>query len=178
HYNIPVNVYGLSTNALSMDLQNGYERALNAILPALAGADELSGVGELAAGVTGSLAQMVVDDELTAAVRRAIRGFTVDANSLAVEVIDQAMQGSRNFLEQPHTLRTLRSGELLVTRLAERGSWSEWERRGKPDLALRAQERADMLLTQHQPLPLDIDQEKELDRIYQHAVQEIAARIL
>ena len=174
-YHLPVNVYGLSTNALTMNLQNGSERALNAILPALAGADELSGIGEIAAGVTGSLAQMVVDDELTAVIRRALRGFCVDAGSLAVEVIDQVMQGSRNFLDQPHTVKTLRGGELLVTRLAERGGWGEWERRGRPDLVSRAQERADKLLSEHQPLPLEPAQEKELDRILNHAVQEIPA---
>lgn len=156
-----------------MNLQNGYERALNAILPALAGADELSGVGEIAAGVTGGLAQMVVDDELTGVIRRALRGFCTDPETLAVEVVDRVMQGSHNYLEQPHTVRTLRAGELLVTRLAERGTWGEWERRNRPDLVSRAQERADKLLSEHQPLPLEPVQEKELDRILAHALQEM-----
>ena len=49
HYGLPVNVYGLSTNSHALEIQSGYERALNAILPALAGADELSGIGEMAA---------------------------------------------------------------------------------------------------------------------------------
>ncbi|MBC8446389.1 MAG: trimethylamine methyltransferase family protein, partial [Chloroflexi bacterium] len=57
-YGLPVNVYGLSTNAHTLDLQSGYERALNAVIPALAGADELSGIGEMEAGVAGSYAQM------------------------------------------------------------------------------------------------------------------------
>jgi trimethylamine--corrinoid protein Co-methyltransferase len=156
-----------------MNLQNGSERALNAILPALAGADELSGVGEIAAGVSGALAQMVIDDELIAVVRRALRGFHVDAETLAVEVIDRVMSGSRNFLDQPHTVRALRGGELLVTRLAERGGWSEWERRGRIELVQRAQERADKLLSEHQPLPLEPEQEKELERILNHALKEV-----
>ena len=33
HYHLPVNVYGFSTNAHTMDLQNGFERALNAAHP-------------------------------------------------------------------------------------------------------------------------------------------------
>ncbi|MCX6033696.1 MAG: trimethylamine methyltransferase family protein, partial [Chloroflexi bacterium] len=40
-YGLPVNVYGFSTNAHSLDAQDGFERALNAAIPALAGADEL-----------------------------------------------------------------------------------------------------------------------------------------
>ena len=44
-YCLPVNVYGFSTNAHTLEIQSGYERALNAVVPALAGADELSGIG-------------------------------------------------------------------------------------------------------------------------------------
>ena len=82
-YNLPVNVYGLSTNAMIPDLQNGYERALNACLPALAGADELSGIGEMEAGVMGSYLQMVIDNEIAQAVQRLRRGFVTDKDSLS-----------------------------------------------------------------------------------------------
>jgi trimethylamine--corrinoid protein Co-methyltransferase len=74
-YRLPVNVYGFSTNAFTLDLQNGYERAINAILPALAGADELSGIGEMASGAMSCLAQMVIDDEIAAGVLRIRREY-------------------------------------------------------------------------------------------------------
>ncbi len=74
-YGLPVNVYGFSTNAHILDAQNGFERALNAILPALAGADELSGIGEMEAGVMGSYAQMVADNEFAGSVLRIRKGF-------------------------------------------------------------------------------------------------------
>jgi trimethylamine--corrinoid protein Co-methyltransferase len=89
-YGLPVNVYGLSTNSHTLDVQNGYERALNAVIPALAGADELSGIGEMEAGVMGSTAQMVCDSEIAASVRRLQRGFAADEDALAVEVIAAA----------------------------------------------------------------------------------------
>src|SRR5690606_12895906 len=44
YYGFAVNVYGFSTNAHTLDAQNAFERGLNASLPALAGADELSGI--------------------------------------------------------------------------------------------------------------------------------------
>jgi dipeptidyl aminopeptidase/acylaminoacyl peptidase len=56
-YGFSVNVYGFSTNAHTLDAQNAFERGLNATIPALAGADELSGIGEMEAGVMGSYAQ-------------------------------------------------------------------------------------------------------------------------
>jgi trimethylamine:corrinoid methyltransferase-like protein len=37
HYDLPVNVYGFSTNSHALEIQSGYERALNAAIPALAG---------------------------------------------------------------------------------------------------------------------------------------------
>jgi trimethylamine--corrinoid protein Co-methyltransferase len=172
-YGLPVNVYGLSTNAHTFDLQNGYERALNAIIPALAGADELSGIGEMEAGVMGSLAQMVCDDEIAASVRRLRRGFVVDDGALALEVIARVMDGSRNFLDQKHTVRYLRAGEVLATRLAERTAWQEWAATDRPTMADRAQAEAERLLAEHQVPPLTTDQERELDEIMRQAEAEL-----
>jgi trimethylamine--corrinoid protein Co-methyltransferase len=43
YYHLPVNVYGFSTNSHVLDVQNGFERALNAAIPALAGAESYRG---------------------------------------------------------------------------------------------------------------------------------------
>ena len=178
HYGLPVNVYGLSTNANVLDLQGGYERALNAIVPALAGADELSGIGELAAGVTGSYAQMVCDDEIAASVRRLRQGFATDEEALAVEVIASVMDGAGqgrggNYLDQRHTVRYLRAGEVLATRLADRRTWEEWQRGGRETMADRAQAEAERLLARHEVPPLSDDQERELDAIMLEAEAEL-----
>jgi trimethylamine--corrinoid protein Co-methyltransferase len=172
-YGLPVNVYGLSTNAHTLDIQSGYERALNAVIPALAGADELSGIGEMEAGVMGSYAQMVCDDEIAASVRRAVRGFETDEQALAVELIAAVMDGSRSFFDQRHTVRYLRAGELLATRLAERQGWAEWDAAGRTDMAGRAQAEAERILAEHQAPPLSDEQERELDEIWRAAVQEL-----
>jgi trimethylamine--corrinoid protein Co-methyltransferase len=168
-YHLPVNVYGLSTNSLDLDIQNGYERALNAAIPGLAGADELSGIGEMQAGVAGSFAQMVCDNEIALSVERLRRGFSVSKDALGVEVITEVMAGSRNFLDQAHTVRYLRAGELYVTQLARRGSWEEWERGGRLSMAGQAQAKAEQLLVQHQVPPLTDEQERQLNEIMQYA---------
>ncbi len=173
-YKLPVNVYGLSTNAHDLVLQNGYERALNAAIPALAGANELSGIGEMSAGVAGSFAQMVIDDEIAASVRRLRRGIIVDSDSLAVEVIGAVMESGRNFISEPHTIKYLRAGELLVTNLAERRGWGEWEKSGRDGMVERAQAKAANILTEHEVKPLDESQEAELDEILRIAAVELA----
>lgn len=172
-YHLPVNVYGFSTNSHTLDLQNGFERAMNALIPALAGADELSGIGEMDAGVASSFAQMVLDNELAASVHRTLRGFSTDADSLAVEVIASAMNTTRNFLGQKHTRDHLKSGEILLTKLAERGTWSEWEKRGRSSMAERAQAEAERLLAGHHAPPLDPAQERALDEIMTAAQKEL-----
>ncbi len=150
-------------------MQNGYERALNAVIPALAGADELSGIGEMSAGVMGSYAQMVCDDEIAASVRRVRCGFATDQDALAVEVIAAVMDGSRNFLDQRHTVRYLRAGEVMYTKLAERRAWDQWEASGRLSMAQRAQAEAERLLAEHDVPPLTDDQERELDEIMHEA---------
>jgi len=172
-YGLPVNVYGMSTNAHTPELQNGYERALNAIIPALAGADELSGIGELEAGVMSCYAQMVIDDEIAASVRRLRRGFAVNEDALAVDVIAAVMDGSHNFLDQLHTVRYLRAGEVMVTQLAERGPWAAWDANGRLGMAERGHAKAERLLAEHQVEPLTEDQERALDEIMAEAEREL-----
>jgi trimethylamine--corrinoid protein Co-methyltransferase len=172
-YGLPVNVYGFSTNSHTLDIQSGYERALNAIIPALAGADELSGIGEMEAGVMSSYAQMVCDDEIALSVHRLRRGFSADEDALAVEVIASAMAGTRNFMAQKHTSRYLHGGEVLLTRLAERRTWEIWEREGRQGIAERAQTEAERILADHQVTPLGEDQERKLEEIMVEAEQKL-----
>ncbi len=175
-YGFSVNVYGFSTNSHTLDTQNGFERGLNAVIPALAGADELSGIGEMEAGVMGSYAQMVLDNELALSVLRLKRGFSTNEESLAVNVIATIMDGSRNFLGQKHTMKYLKAGEVQLTKLAERNSWENWDRNGKQDMADRANSDAERILREHEVLPLEPQQEKELDSIMAAAEKELVRK--
>ena len=177
YYGFSVNVYGFSTNAHTLDAQNAFERGLNAVIPALAGADELSGIGEMEAGVMGSYAQMVLDNELVGSVMRLRRGLSADVEHLAVEIIGNVMNGTRNFLGQKHTLKHLRAGELALTKLAERNSWDTWEEKfERKGLADHAVAEAERILREHIVPALEPQQEKELDRIMTAAEKEMVKR--
>lgn len=172
-YGLPVNVYGFSTNSHSLDLQDGFERGINALLPALAGADELSGIGEMEAGVSGSFAQMVADNEFAGSIRRVRSRFEVSDEALAVEVIAKVMDGSHNFLGQKHTLKYLKSGEVLMTKLSNRDTWEHWEAGGRQGLVERAQAEAERILAEHQVEPLEDAQLRELDTVMAAAEKEL-----
>lgn len=173
YYGFAVNVYGFSTNAHTLDAQNAFERGLNASLPALAGADELSGIGEMEAGVMGSFAQMVLDNELAKSIHRQRQGLSADAEHLAVEVIGNVMDSNRNYLASKHTLKHLRAGEMALTKLAERNSWDTWEdKMGRKQMADHATDEAERILREHTVPPLEPAQEAELNRILAAAERE------
>lgn len=176
YYGFSVNVYGFSTNAHTLDAQNAFERGLNAAIPALAGADELSGIGEMEAGVMGSYAQMVLDNEFAGSVLRLCAGLSADVEHLAVEIIGNVMDGTRNFLGQKHTLKHLKAGELALTKLAERNSWDTWEDKGRKQIVDHAIDEAERILREHQVPPLEPQQEQELDRIMAAAGREMVKK--
>lgn len=178
YYGFSVNVYGFSTNSHTLDAQNAFERGLNATIPALAGADELSGIGEMEAGVMGSFAQMVLDNELAGSVKRLRSGLSTDTDHLAVDIIGNAMNGTRNFLGQKHTMKHLRAGEIALTKFAERNSWDTWdEKLGRRQMADYAMDEADRILREHSVPPLEPQQEQELDRIMQAAEKETRKKV-
>jgi trimethylamine--corrinoid protein Co-methyltransferase len=177
YYGFSVNVYGFSTNAHTLDAQNAFERGLNAAIPALAGADELSGIGEMEAGVMGSYAQMVLDNELVGSVMRLRAGLSADVEHLAVDIIGNVMDRTRNYLGQKHTLKYLRAGELALTKLAERNSWDTWEGKfERKQMADYAVEQAEKILREHEVPPLEPKQQKELDRIMAAAEKEMVKK--
>jgi trimethylamine:corrinoid methyltransferase-like protein len=90
-----------------------------------------------------------------------------------VEVIAAAMNSSHNFLAQKHTSRYLKSGEVLMTHLAERGTWEIWNNGGRKGMAERAQAEAEQILREHLVPPLEAAQEKELDVLMAAAEREL-----
>jgi trimethylamine--corrinoid protein Co-methyltransferase len=127
------------------------------------------------AGVMGSYAQMLIDNDIISSVNRAVRGFDVNEDSLALEVISSVMDGARNFLAEKHTINYLRAGEIAYTELGERRSFDEWDRTGRKGMAERAHANAVEIIANHEVLPLRDDQEKELNKILLAAEKELTS---
>jgi trimethylamine---corrinoid protein Co-methyltransferase len=168
-YHLPVNVYGLAGSGFAPDMQSGYERAINALIPALAGADELSGVGEMAGGATSCNAQIVADNDIFGMVQRVCRGFEVTEDSLAVDVIAHTMATTRNFLGERHTRKYLHNGEVWQGRLGlQEAGWEAWKNAGSPRVFERAHKEAQRILLEHQVPPLPADQERAIGEILKY----------
>ena len=166
-YNMIADVYGVTSDGNAMDMQMGIERTMAALLPAMAGADNLSGIGG-AWEAAGSYEMLVIDDEIYSDVFRAVHGVEVDDERLALDVIDKVGHMG-NYLAQPHTMKFLRLGELRYSSLYDKRSAEKAGKEGVRPLQDAARDVVKKILKEHQPMPLEKDQERDLDRVVKEA---------
>jgi trimethylamine:corrinoid methyltransferase-like protein len=86
--------------------------------------------------------------------------------------LEQAGPGG-HFLDHPTTLNAVRSNEWYINQLGVNASFEGWEAAGKPDVMQEACEAVDRILAAHQPLPLDEEVDRELDRIRKKAADSL-----
>ena len=140
------------------------------MLPALAGANLIYGLGMLESGVTFDYGQLVMDDEVAAMVKHVVAGIPVDDETLAVD--DIARVGSLgDFLSLDATLRHMR--EQSRPRLIDRRVREDWAGAGATDLRDRARVRALEILASHHPDPLTDDVTAEIRAIVAGAEREL-----
>jgi trimethylamine--corrinoid protein Co-methyltransferase len=149
------------------DAQAGHEKTLTALLPALAGANLIYGMGMLEMGQVLSFSQMVMDNEFAAMLKRSIRGIGFDDELMAVDLINQVGIGG-NFLGHQHTLDHI-VGEQVQADLIDRRMRGGWEKRGAKDLHQSSVERAKKILETHQPKRLESGLAEELVKIAKSA---------
>jgi trimethylamine--corrinoid protein Co-methyltransferase len=162
-YKMPSDVYGLAADSKVLDEQAAFEKAMVGLLPALAGANFLSGAGEIEMGVTASVEQLVIDDEMLGMIFRAVRGIDVNTETLAAALIGKTGPGG-HFLSAEHT-RKYYSSEHHVLELCDRTARADWQKAGSKDIVRRAREKANRLLKDHSVESLDRDVEEEVQRI-------------
>ena len=162
-YNMIADVYGVTNDANGWDVQVGIERMMAALVPALAGADNLSGIGG-AWENNASYEMLVIDDEIYANVFKVAKGFQTTDDHLAVDVIDKVGHMG-NYLAQMHTMKHLKAGEILNSKLFDKRTAERARKEGIRPLQVVAKDRAKQILKEHVPTPLDKDVERELSRI-------------
>ena len=129
----------------------GHEKTLTGLIPALAGANLIYGPGMLESGITFDFAQLVLDNEFVRMIKHTIRKFSVDDESLAVDVIN-AVGPSKDFLTQDHTLKHMRTHS--QPEFIDRSRMEMWRAAGATGSYQRALEKTRDILQNHQPEPL------------------------
>lgn len=90
-----------------LDVQAGLEKGMTLIMGALAGADTFGHAGICGTDHDGGLPWLFIDNEMMAYIKRMVRRFEVNEETLAVEVIE-SLDPEGNFLSEPHTVRHFR----------------------------------------------------------------------
>ena len=140
-YGLPVHTAGLTSDSFAADGQAMVEHSLYGLMVAAGGAVVLGRAGELEAAKTFSPLQLIVDDEIAAALGRLrqLRGeLSLAEEATAWEDILAVAPGG-HFLETEHTLRHCR--EAFQPRLFVRQSRDAWAGEGEKTLIDRTRDR-------------------------------------
>lgn len=139
---------------------------MTCLLPALAGANTIYGAGMLELGMTFSMEQLVIDNDIIKMVKKAMQGIPVSPETLAVESIQKVGIGN-NFLalKQTRMLVDYPSSPMLI----DRRMFGDWAASGSKDLAAVANEKIQDILKNHQVPPVDADILKDMQAIVDKA---------
>ena len=155
------------------DAQSGHEKTITSLLPALAGANLIYGLGMLESGVTIDYAQLVMDAEFARMVKYVVPGIAVNDETLSVDVIAE-IGPFGDFLSHDDTYKGMRTQS--QSRLIDRRVREDWTADGSTTIYDRALVEARRILETHVPDPLPEGVAAELKSIIAAAEQELGVR--
>ena len=156
-----------------LDAQSGHEFTLTAIIPALAGANLIYGVGMLDSALTWDYASAYLQNEFIDMVLKVVNGIQISEETLAMDVI-RDVGPAGEFITHEHTYNNFK--KLSSPKMMNRDNRENWEAAGSPDIAELAFEKSRDILKNYQPEPRSERVQKELDSIYAEYEQIVAER--
>jgi len=124
-YGLPI--FGLTgcSDSKQPDEQAAAEAAFSILLETLAGAQLAHDVGYLDSGMTNSIEQVVICDELIAYTKSFMKGLEINSETLALDLIDQ-IGPDGDFLGSSHTRKHYK--EDWYPGLFDRHNYEAWEK--------------------------------------------------
>lgn len=159
-YRVPSQVGGIAASGCKPGYEVGYQKAISALLPAMAGADQVVGIGGFERSGCESVEQIVMDCELWRNILRAWRGIDVQRDTLAFDVISRVGPGGY-FMKDVHTLKFFRRENLLpkIAMLPAPHDSAE------EPMRVAARKEAKRILAEHRPLPIERDVADEVKAV-------------
>lgn len=161
-YGLPTWGYAGHSDSCVMDEQAAADATFSVLVSLLAGSNLVHDVGYLEAGLTTSPEMIVFTAEMIQMLRRFVGGISLDAESLALDVIDSVGPGGE-FLSTDHTMNHFR--DFWVPGLYNRQRAEDWVEAGRKRLGDRLRERTVAILDDHEPEPLSDDVRQEIEYI-------------
>jgi trimethylamine--corrinoid protein Co-methyltransferase len=171
-YQVCSDSYGLGTRSKNLDEQAAYEKALNGILVALAGADLIAAAGLMQDALTSSAEQLVIDNEILGMIFRATRGIELSEDTLALETIMNVGPGG-DFLTELHTRNFMRK-EHFQSRLVYQTGAALQPAPVQQTILDAARDTVDSIIKSHRPVQLANEAIVEIQDIVDHATRKLA----
>lgn len=167
-YDLPVEASMGGSNQPRPSIQEAFERTLNWTLPILAWPDILVGPGLLSGSTVLSFEQLMIDVEIFRRCSRLHQGIETAPGNWLDALISQVGPGG-HFMSQRSTRDAMHRGEWYISAFGSQVSGENADAFARPDFLDEIRGEIDQLLARHQPLPLDEETDKELERIEQRA---------
>ena len=170
HYGIPIFApSGGPVNSKRIDFQSGYEKALNALVPALTGANIILLHSALYGEITAHPLQAILDDDIAGMIGRYLGSVEVTTDTIALDIIHQVGPIPGHYLATEHTRQWWRK-EHFYPVAADTLTYPEWEMTGKKDCIEYAKTRMEEILATHKAsLPLTEKQRDDMSSIMSEA---------
>ena len=152
-----------------VDAQSGHEKTITGLLPALAGANVIYGLGMLEMGITFDLAQLVLDHEFAKMMLHSLQGIPVNDETLSVDIITEMGIG-KDYLAHESTFKYMKSQS--QAQIIDRRMREDWEAAGSLDIYKRAHAKMLEILETYQPHPLPDDVRNTIRMIVEEAEKE------
>ena len=154
------------SDSKTVDEQSAAEAALTMLTDALAGGHLIHDIGYLESGLTFSLVQLAICDEIAGWINAVTKPVDVSDEAFALDLVEEhGVDGS--FLETDHTLTHFR--DRWYPTLIDRRGFGQWSSAGSTTLAQRAAARVQELLGRDRPAILDPNVEKAVRAVVERA---------
>ncbi len=157
---LPIHVGGLGSGAKIPGVQASLENMQMAMDCARVGGEVVNGLGVPDGSTLLSYEQYLIDHEIAKYTIKVFKGFEVNPETLAVEMIKKVGIGG-SYLSQMHTLKHMK--EIMIPMLWDSDPYDMWVKKGGKDPITNALEKTDWILKNHKPVPLDSSVANKLD---------------
>jgi len=114
--------------------------------------------------------KLIMDDEINTSIKHIVKGFEVNEETLSVDLIKEVGHKG-NYLTHPSTFK--HCSDAMNPKIMNRLNYDRWKAMGETDLHQRAMDRARDIIENHEPTPLPVQTQKEIDEIIRETEKEL-----
>jgi trimethylamine---corrinoid protein Co-methyltransferase len=162
HYGLPTWGYAGHSDSCALDEQAATDATFSVLVALLSGTNLAHDIGYLEAGMMSSPEMMLLCAENISMMRRFMGGISLDAESLALETIDQVGPGG-DFLSSDHALSHYR--EFWQPQFFDRRRFADWAADRSNGMRARLRDKVVAIMDGHRPEPLAENVRAEIDYI-------------